>query len=90
MRLKDIAQSSCQADVDIINETTKLVLEYSLLFRDIGSPLAQPVEKNSNNQGTIQWLKGLTTKMISSLVYTHGHFHTNARPRPTCIWINNR
>ena len=34
-RHKDTAQSSCQAEVHSINETTKLILEYKLLFRDI-------------------------------------------------------
>ena len=34
-RHKDTAQSSCQAEVHSINETTKLILEFRLLFRVI-------------------------------------------------------
>ena len=41
-RHKDTAQSSCQAEVHSINQTTKLILEYKLLFRDIDLPAQQP------------------------------------------------
>ena len=57
-RHKDTSQSSCQAEVHSINETTKLILEYKLLFRDINLPLLDPVEIKNNNQCAVQWSKG--------------------------------
>ena len=63
-RHKDTAQSSCQAEVHSINETTKLLLEYRLLSRDIGLPLTKAIAIKNDNQGTIQWSKGTTTKKM--------------------------
>ena len=63
-RHKDTAQSSCQAEVHSINETTKLILEFKLLFRDINLPLVEPVEIKNDNQGAVQWSKGTTTKKM--------------------------
>ena len=63
-RHKDTAQSSCQAEVHSINETTKLILEYKLLFRDLNLPLTTPVPILNDNQGAIQWSKGTTTKKM--------------------------
>ena len=63
-RHKDTAQSSCQAEVHSINETTRLVLEYKLLFRDLNLPLDHTVEIKNDNQGAIQWSKGTTTKKM--------------------------
>ena len=63
-RHKDTAQSSCQAEVHSINETTKLVLEYKLLFRDLNIPVDYPIQILNDNQGAIQWTKGTTTKKI--------------------------
>ena len=63
-RHKDTAQSSCQAEVHSVNETTKLILEYKLLFRDIDLPLQHTVEIKNDNQGAIQWSKGTTTKKM--------------------------
>ena len=60
-RHKDTAQSSCQAEVHSINETTKLILEYRLLFRDLAIPLKEPIQIKNDNQGAIQWSKGTTT-----------------------------
>ena len=42
-RHKDTAQSSCQAEVHIINETMRLLLEYRLLFRNIGISVPGPI-----------------------------------------------
>ncbi len=53
-RHKDTAQtSSCQAEAHSINKTTKLTLEYRLLFRNLGLPISHPVEIKNNNQGAI-------------------------------------
>ena len=61
---RDTALSSCQAEVHSISETTKLVLEYRLLFRDLAIPLKEPVQIKNDNQGAIQWSKGTTTKKM--------------------------
>ena len=66
-RHKDTAQSSCQAEVHSINETTKLILEYKLLFRDLNLPLTTPVPILNDNQGAIQWSKGTTTKKMRTI-----------------------
>ena len=63
-RHKDTAQSSCQAEVHSINETTKLLLEYKLLSQDIGLPLTATIPIKNDNQGAIQWSKGTTTKKM--------------------------
>ena len=63
-RHKDTAQSSCQAEVHSINETTKLILEFRLLFRDLNLPLTHPVAIKNDNQGAVQWSKGTTTKKM--------------------------
>ena len=63
-RHKDTAQSSCQAEVHSINETTKLILELKLLFRDLNLPITSPVEIKNDNQGAVQWAKGTTTKKM--------------------------
>ena len=60
----NIAQSSCQTEVRSINETTKLILEYKLLFCDLNLPLASPIMIKNNNQGAIHWTKGTTTKKM--------------------------
>ena len=61
---KDMVQSSCQAQVHSINETTKLILEFKLLFRDLHLPLQHTVEIKKDNKGAIQWSKGTTTKKM--------------------------
>ena len=48
-RHKDTAQRSCQAEVHSINETTKLILEFRLLFRDLGMPINEPVHIKNDN-----------------------------------------
>ena len=63
-RHKTTAQSSCQAEVHSINETTKLLLEFKLLFRDLKLPLHQPIPILNDNQGAIHWTKGTTTKKM--------------------------
>ena len=63
-RHKDTAQSSCQTEVHSINETTKLILEYRLLFRDLGLPLQEPIHIKNDNQGAVHWSKGTTTKKM--------------------------
>ena len=44
-----IPQFSCQGEVHSINEITKLILEYDLLFRDLNIPLHHPVEIKNDN-----------------------------------------
>ena len=63
-RHKDTAQSSCQAEVHSINETTKLILEFRLLFRNINFPLTTPSPMKNDNQGAVLWAKGTTTKKM--------------------------
>ncbi len=63
-RHKDIAQSSCQAEVCSINETTQLLLEYRLLHRDMGLAIQGPIAMKNHKQGTIDWSKGTTTKKM--------------------------
>ncbi len=63
-RHKDNAQSSCQAEVHSINETTHLLLEYRLLSRDLGLPVTKPITIKNNNQGAIDWSKGTTTNKM--------------------------
>ena len=63
-RHKDTAQSSCQAAVHSINETTKLLLEFKILFRDINLPITSPMSIKNDNQGAIHWTKGTTTKKM--------------------------
>ena len=63
-RHKDTAQSSCQAEVHSINETTRLLLEYRLLSRDVGLPIHGPISIKNDNQGAIDWSKGTTNKKM--------------------------
>ena len=63
-RHKDTAQSSCQAEVHSINETTRLLLEYRLLSRDLGIPITGPIAIKNDNQGAIDWSKGTTNKKM--------------------------
>ena len=63
-RHKDTAQSSCQAEVHSINETTRLLLEYRLLSRDLGIPVTRPITIKNDNQGVIDWSKGTTNKKM--------------------------
>ena len=63
-RHKDTAQSSCQAEFHSINETTKLILEFHLLFRDINLPLTTPSFIKNDNQGAALWAKGTTSKKM--------------------------
>ena len=63
-RHKDTAQSSCQAEVHSINEMTKLVPEYKLLFRDLNIPIDYPIQILNDNQSAIQWTKGTTTNKM--------------------------
>ena len=60
-RHKDTAQSSCQAEVHSINETTKLLLEFKLLFRDLNLSIRHPIPIKNDNQGAVQWTKETTT-----------------------------
>ena len=60
----DTTQSSCQAEVYSINETTKLILEFWLFFCNLYLPLTSPFEIKNNNQGAFQWSKGTTTKKM--------------------------
>ena len=66
VRHKDTAQSSCQAEVHSINESTKLILEYKLLFCNIDLPLEHSVEIKNDNQGAVQWSKGTTRAYYKS------------------------
>ena len=63
-RQKNTAQSSGQAEVHSINETTKILLEMRLLFRDINLPLTTPTPIKNDNQGAVLWAKGTTTKKM--------------------------
>ena len=63
-RHKDTTQSSCQAEVHSINETTKHLLEYRLLFWDINLPITNPIVIKNHNQGAVHWSKGSTTKKM--------------------------
>ena len=65
MHQKDTAQSSCQAEVHAINETTKLLMSLKLLFRDIHHPIQQPIPILNDNTGAVQWSKGTTTKKMN-------------------------
>ena len=64
IRQNDTAQSSCQAEVHAINETTKLLLSLKLLFRDINLPIRHPITIHNDNTGAVQWSKGTTTKKM--------------------------
>ena len=64
VRHKFTAQSSCHVEVHSINKTTKLLLEYKLLFHDLNMHITQPIPILNDNQGAIQWSKGTTTKKI--------------------------
>ena len=64
VRHKDTAQSSCQAEIHAMNETTKLLLELKLLFRNLGRPLDRAIPITNDNQGAVQWSKGTTTKKL--------------------------
>ena len=61
---KDTAQSSCQAEVHSINEPTKLILKFRLLFCNLNLPLSTPVPIKNGNQGAVQWSKGTTKKKM--------------------------
>ena len=53
-RHKGTAQRSCQAEVHSMNETIKLILEFHLLFRDLGIPIHNPVHIKNDSQGAVQ------------------------------------
>ena len=54
----------CQTQGHSINETTKLILEFRLFFRDLCLPIANSVHIKNDNQGAVQWSKGTTTKKM--------------------------
>ena len=64
LRHKQTAQSSCEAEVQSINEATKLILQLKLLFRDLSLPISTPVPLYNDNQGAVHWSKGTTTKKM--------------------------
>lgn len=63
-RHKNTTQSSCQAEVHSINETTKLLLSLKLFYRDIGLPITTAIPIRFDNQGAVYWSKGTTTKKM--------------------------
>ena len=58
---KDMAQSSCQAEIHNMNEPTKFLLELKLLFRDLNMPLTLSIPIKNDNKGAVDWSKGTTT-----------------------------
>ena len=57
--------SSCEAEINLTNETVKSVIELRILLRDLNLPVQSLVPVYNDNKGAVDWCKGAITKKDS-------------------------
>ena len=72
-----IAQSSCEAEINCINEIAKLILQLKLLFYDLKLPITCPFPIRNDDQGLVQSSKGIITKTLWWLDLRESLVHEN-------------